>query len=108
MGGVSLVTLSACESGLGRTERGDEVMGFNRSFLNAGASSLVSSLWPVDDDSTEFLMTAMYTELSRGADLQLAMQKAQIAAMKRPRFQHPFFWAPFVLIGDWREQVARP
>lgn len=81
-------------------------MGFNRSFLSAGASSLVSSLWPVDDDSTGFLMTAMYTELSRGADLLRAMQQAQIAAMKRPRFQHPFFWAPLVLIGDWRQHLA--
>ena len=106
MGGVSLVTLSACESGLGKTESGDEVVGFNRSFLSAGASGLVSSLWPVDDDSTEFLMTAMYTELARGADLVRAMQQAQIAAMKRPRFQHPFFWAPFVLIGDWRQRLA--
>jgi CHAT domain-containing protein/Tfp pilus assembly protein PilF len=106
MGGVSLVTLSACESGLGKTERGDEVVGFNRSFLSAGASGLVASLWPVDDDSTEFLMTAMYTELARGTDLMRAMQQAQMESMKRPRFQHPFFWAPFVLVGDWRQRLA--
>ncbi len=104
--GVSLVALSACESGLGSSPRGDEVLGFTRSFLAAGASSLVSSLWPVDDDSTEFLMTAMYGELAKGDELVIAMQKAQIASMKRPRFRHPFFWAAFNVLGDWRQQLG--
>jgi CHAT domain-containing protein len=103
---VSLVALSACESGLGSSPKGDEVLGFTRSFLTAGASSLVSSLWPVDDDSTEFLMTTMYGELARGADLAAAMQAAQIASMKRPRFRHPFFWAPFAVTGDWRHRFT--
>jgi CHAT domain-containing protein len=106
LSGVSLVTLSACESGLGSSPKGDEVLGFTRSFLTAGASSLVSSLWPVDDDSTEFLMTTMYAELAKGADLAAAMQTAQVASMKRPRFRHPFFWAPFAVMGDWRHQVG--
>jgi CHAT domain-containing protein len=99
---VSLVTLSACESGLGKIARGDEILGFTRSFLSAGAASLIVSLWPVADDSTELLMTTLYGELAKGVDLQLAMQTAQVTVLKRSRFAHPFFWAPFNLIGDWR------
>jgi CHAT domain-containing protein len=100
--GVSLVTLSACESGLGRIARGDEIQGFTRSFLTAGASGLVASLWPVADDSTELLMTTLYTELAGGAEAIDAMRKAQIAVLTQKPFAHPFFWAPFNLIGDWR------
>lgn len=100
--GVSLVTLSACESGLGRITRGDEILGFTRSFLTAGASGLVASLWPVADDSTELLMTTLYGELSRGSEAIDAMRRAQIAVLTQKKFAHPFFWAPFNLIGDWR------
>lgn len=103
---VSLVTLSACESGLGKIARGDEILGFTRSFLSAGASSLIVSLWPVADDSTELLMTTLYGELTKGADLQQAMQKAQVTVLKRREFAHPFFWAPFNVMGDWRQTFS--
>lgn len=103
---VSLVTLSACESGLGRIARGDEILGFTRSFLTAGASGLVVSLWPVSDDSTELLMTTLYGELARGTEAIDAMRRAQIAVLSQKKFTHPFFWAPFNLIGDWRLRAA--
>jgi CHAT domain-containing protein len=102
---VSLVTISACESGLGRVATGDEILGFTRSFLMAGTSVLIVSLWPVADESTELLMTSLYADLAKGVDVQRAMQDAQIAVLKRPRFAHPFFWAPFNVIGDWRLEV---
>jgi CHAT domain-containing protein len=102
---VSLVTLSACESGLGRIARGDEIMGFTRSFLSAGASTLMVSLWPVADDSTELLMTTVYGELAKGRPAIAAMQTGQLAVLKKPQFAHPFFWAPFDLMGDWRMQI---
>ena len=102
LSGVSLVTLSACESGLGRIARGDEILGFTRSFLTAGASGLVASLWPVADDSTELLMTTFYGQLARGTEAIDAMREAQRAVLAQRRFAHPFFWAPFNLIGDWR------
>ena len=102
LNGVSLVTLSACESGLGRVANGDEVLGFTRSFLSAGASSMVVSLWPVSDDATKLLMSTLYGALAHGTDLQMAMQKAQLAVLHQPGMQHPFFWAPFNAIGDWR------
>lgn len=100
--GVSLVTLSACESGLGRVARGDEILGFTRSFLSAGARGLLVSLWPVADDSTELLMSTFYERLAHGAEAIDAMRAAQLAVRANPRFAHPFFWAPFNLIGDWR------
>jgi len=107
MQGNALVTLSACESGLGRIAQGDEVLGFTRSFLSAGTSSLISSLWPVSDDATAILMGTLYAELAKGRDIQQAMQAGQLAVLKEPRLSHPFFWAPFNLIGNWRLKVGR-
>lgn len=100
--GVALVTLSACESGLGRIARGDEVLGFTRSFLEAGSSSLIASLWPVSDSATELLMSRLYRELAQGRDVQTAIRTAQLTLLHDPRFAHPFYWAPFNLIGNWR------
>lgn len=99
---TSLVTVSACESGLGRIARGDEIMGLSRSFFSAGADGLVMSLWPVADDSTELLMTTFYGELSRGSELIDALQKAQLSVMRHKGFAQPFFWAPFSASGNWR------
>ena len=106
MQGNALVTLSACESGLGKIAQGDEVLGFTRSFLSAGTSSLISSLWPVSDDATEVLMSTLYAELAKGRDIQRAMQAGQLAVLKDPKMSHPFFWAPFNLIGNWRLTVG--
>ena len=106
MDGTALVTLSACESGLGRVQDGDEVLGFTRSFLSAGSSSLIASLWPVSDDATSVLMSTLYGELSKGRDIQKAMQAGQLAVLKDPKMSHPFFWAPFNLIGNWRLTVG--
>lgn len=103
---VSLVTLSACESGLGRVADGDEVLGFTRSFLAAGASGLIVSLWPVSDDATKLLMSTLYDELAKGSDVQVAMQRAQLAVLRSKGMDHPFFWAPFNVIGDWRLTVG--
>lgn len=106
MQGSALVTLSACESGLGKIAQGDEVLGFTRSFLSAGTSSLISSLWPVSDDATAVLMGTLYGELAKGRDIQRAMQAGQLAVLKDPKMSHPFFWAPFNLIGNWRLTVG--
>jgi len=98
---ASLVTLSACDTGLGRVSRGDEVWGFTRAFLNAGASALVVSLWPVADDSTPLLMEHFYRSL-REQPARRALRAGQLAVLRAPRTAHPFFWAPFSLVGDWR------
>lgn len=105
--GTAMIALSACESGLGRVEDGDEVLGFTRSFLSAGTSTLLASLWPVSDAATETLMTTLYDDLAKGESVQDAMRDAQRAVLANPETAHPFFWAPFNLIGNWRLKVQK-
>lgn len=107
LGGVGLLALSACESGLGKVEDGDEVLGFTRAFLSAGTSSLLASLWPVSDKATETLMTTLYGDLAKGINVQDAMRDAQRTVLSNPATAHPYYWAPFNLIGNWRLRVAR-
>ncbi len=95
-----LVTLSACDSALGRIARGDEILGFTRSFLSAGASTVIASLWPVADDATRQLMTRFYRDATQGADAMQALRNAQLEVMRGRGQAHPFFWAPFNVIGD--------
>jgi CHAT domain-containing protein/tetratricopeptide (TPR) repeat protein len=104
---VALVTLSACETALGRVERGDEIMGFTRAFFYAGASALIVSMWPVSDESTALTMRTFYASLTRGDEAIDAMRNAQLAVLANSRFSHPFYWAPFDLMGGWRLSVAQ-
>lgn len=103
---VSLVTISACESGLGRIAAGDEVLGFPRSFLTAGARGVISSLWPVSDESTEVLMTTFYKSLANGTAAADALRQGQLAVLNTRGSAHPFYWAPFNLIGDGRLKLS--
>jgi CHAT domain-containing protein len=89
-----LVTLSACESGLGKVSSGDEIWGFTRSFLSAGARALLVSLWPVADESTELLMTRFYQNSEqRKGSAGLAAPSRKLDLARNPKFAHPFFWA---------------
>lgn len=96
-----LVTLSGCDSGLGKVNDGDEFFGFKRTFLAAGARSLLVSLWPVEDESTASLMSAFYRELRERPMIE-ALRQAQLSLLKSAAHADPVFWAPFVLVGDWR------
>ncbi|MCE1180785.1 MAG: CHAT domain-containing protein, partial [Rhodocyclales bacterium] len=95
---ADLVTLSACETGLGKTLSGDDVLGLNRGFLYAGASNIVSSLWEVDDEATSQLMQAFYRQLKNGSTKQEALRQAQLQLRKN--FPDPIFWAAFYLTGE--------
>jgi len=91
------VVLSACESGRSRVLGGDDVIGLPRAFLGAGAVAVVVSLWLVPDETTAGIMADLYRELGAGAGLATALRRVQLElAARRP---HPYFWAPFVLIG---------
>jgi CHAT domain-containing protein len=94
---VELVVLSGCATGLNVVAPGDELMGLVRGLLQAGAQSLVLSLWDVHDDSTKEFMIEFYTQLQRGQSKAQAMQTASISL--RERRPHPYHWAPFLLIG---------
>ena len=96
---ADLVTLSACETGLGKVANGDDVVGLTRGFMYAGASTIVASLWQVDDQATSFLMTRFYDNL-RQSDKREALRQAQLDTRKK--FAHPFYWAAFQLTGAAR------
>ncbi|TAL28344.1 MAG: CHAT domain-containing protein [Nitrospirae bacterium] len=96
-----LVTLSACETGLGVVTGGDEIIGMNRAFIYAGAPSIVASLWSVSDISTAQLMEKFYKNLKTMTKDE-AMQKAQMDLIRSKDFSEPFFWAPFYLSGAWK------
>jgi hypothetical protein len=94
---ASLVTLSACETGLSRIAPGDEMVGLVRGFLMGGAPSVVATLWTVEDASTAALMQDFYARLCAGARPSTALCSAQSALAKRGH--HPFYWAAFALHG---------
>jgi len=93
---ADLVTLSACETGLGKVANGDDVVGFTRGFLYAGASSIVSSLWQVDDAATSVLMQSFYDNLSK-MDKRSALRNAQLST--KAKYHHPYYWAAFQMTG---------
>jgi CHAT domain-containing protein len=127
---ANLVTLSACETALVKGEegdfpQGDDLVGLSRAFIHAGTPSVVASLWKVSDDSTVELMRAFYRNL-KGMSKAEALRKAQLdlmnssiqfrvarspggiiqSSISQPDIaiecSHPFFWAPFILVGDWK------
>ena len=99
--GAGLVTLSACETGLGRLERGEGVVGLTRAFLAAGAQSVMMSLWKVNDRSTALLMERFYRGLLKdGAPGAAALAQAKRALLRSAETRSPFYWAPFVLAGS--------
>jgi CHAT domain-containing protein len=94
---ADLVTLSACETGLSKIANGDDLVGLIRGFLYAGSSSIVASLWKVDDLATSQLMTRFYKEMDR-TDKREALRTAQLETKKK--YPHPYYWASFQLTGN--------
>jgi CHAT domain-containing protein len=127
---ANLVTLSACDTALVRGEwktfpQGDDLIGLTRAFIHAGTPSILASLWKVSDDSTVELIGDFYRNL-RSMSKAEALRQAQLrllgssagsaggqkgtnaspSSLKRdampPEWAHPFYWAPFILVGDWK------
>jgi CHAT domain-containing protein len=99
---ADLVVLSACQTGLGMLRSGEGIIGLTRAFMYAGTPSIVVSLWNINDRSTAVFMKNFYKYLMQGNDKSKALQLAKLDMLQseRPLYRHPFFWAPFVLIGD--------
>ncbi len=95
---AELVTLSGCSTGLNAVVGGDELLGLVRGLLYAGTRSVLVTLWDVDDQSTAEFMKAFYGHLNSTSDKAVALQQAMRCV--REVFPHPYFWAPFVLIGE--------
>jgi CHAT domain-containing protein len=94
--GTDLVTLSACETGLGEIKHGEGVYGLQRAFLAAGAESVLMSLWKVSDEETATFMIELYRRLSQGLSVREAYRQTLREMQKR--FPAPFHWGAFVLL----------
>jgi CHAT domain-containing protein len=100
---AQVVVLSACQTGLGGSVRGEGLVGLTRGFMYAGTPRLVVSLWSVDDDATAALMSSFYTKmLSQGMLPAQALRQAQLEMWEQDKWKSPYFWAAFTLQGDWR------
>jgi CHAT domain-containing protein/tetratricopeptide (TPR) repeat protein len=107
LSGVHWVILSACETGTGEVLSGEGVFGLERAFRIAGARTLITSLWAVEDDAARRWMHAFYQQgLHRGRDVIGSVREANLSVLRERRERgestHPFYWAPFIATGDWR------
>jgi len=99
---AKLVVLSGCETGLGRPVRGEGLVGLSRAFFHAGAEQVISTLWQVPDIATAELMGSFYRALLQdGMPAPQALRVAQLEIRKSGKWGNPYYWAPFVLQGDW-------
>jgi len=100
---ADLAVLSACNTGLGKLSRGEGIVGISRAFMYAGVPSLVVSLWSVDDKATSEIMKSFYKHLQAGLNKKQSLRQAKIDYLNTVsgNSNDPFYWAPFILIGDW-------
>jgi CHAT domain-containing protein len=102
----ALVTLSACDTALGKHVRGEGIVGLSRAFFYAGADAVVASLWSVSDRSTARFMTEFYTALARGAPAHVALRQAKLRLLSDQAWHEPFYWAAFIVTGNGAWQGA--
>ncbi len=97
-----LIVLSACQTALGKDIRGEGLIGMSRGFLYAGSKRIVASLWKVDDSATAEFMKRFYTNhLQKGMPASKALQQTKNEMKKIRRYQSPYYWSAFTLLGDW-------
>jgi CHAT domain-containing protein len=98
-----LVVLSACQTALGKEIKGEGLVGLTRGFMYAGSPRVVASLWRVPDRATAELMKRFYKGmLEEGQRPAAALRAAQVSLWKEQRWRDPYYWAAFVLQGEWR------
>ena len=99
---ADLVVLSGCRTALGKHVRGEGLIGLTRGFLFAGASQVMASLWPVRDRAAAHMAVHFYRGLlGEGLPASTALRRAQIRMWEERRWRDPYYWAAFVLQGDW-------
>jgi CHAT domain-containing protein len=99
--GTKLVTLSACDTGVGDVRNGEGVYGLRRAFVLAGTETLVMTLWPVGDGIARETMVSYYTELRAGLGRGDALRQSKLAILAKPNRSHPYYWAGFIQSGEW-------
>lgn len=106
---TQLVVLSACRTGLGKDVKGEGLVGLTRGFMYAGSKSVIASLWKVDDRATAELMKYFYQGMfAEGLTPAAALRKAKESMWRQPRWRAPFFWAAFVLQGEYKNSIPVP
>jgi len=99
---ADLVVLSSCDSALGKDLEAEGIIGLPRGFLYAGAKSVIASLWKVNDDATAALMSRLYARIKKGESPGLALRGAQLEMLRDEQWSNPYYWAAFVLQGDYK------
>lgn len=99
--GTKLVVLSACDTGVGEVKNGDGVYGLRRALFLAGTESQLMSLWPVSDRSTRDLMIRYYEALVQDVGRGEALRRVQLQMLRSKVHSHPYYWASFILTGEW-------
>lgn len=100
---ADVVTLSACQTGLGKSIRGEGLVGLTRGFMYAGSPRVIVSLWSVNDEATAELMTRFYQRMISGKERPAAaLRAAQQQLRKMPQWSAPYYWAAFTLQGEWK------
>jgi len=101
---VDMVSLSACETALGKSIRGEGLVGLTRGFMYAGASRVMASLWKVEEEATAELMKTFYEGVLGKQQLRpaAALRQAQIEMWRRPNRRAPYYWSAFVMQGEWK------
>ncbi|MBF0144391.1 MAG: CHAT domain-containing protein [Magnetococcales bacterium] len=98
LAGTRLAVLSACETGLGEIHEGEGVYGLRRSFQEAGAEAVISSLWEVSDAGTQALMTGLYGRLAEGKSVHDALLESQRAMLASKEWSYPYVWSAFMMV----------
>ena len=98
----SIAILSACKTAFGEEIGGEGMTGLSRAFFTAGIPSIVASLWNVEDNATKELMVEFHKRYINGDSPSISLKKAQNYLIQNTKYNNPIFWAPFVLIGDYK------
>jgi CHAT domain-containing protein len=96
---ADLITLSSCESGFGKLDQAEGILGLNRAFIYSGAPNVVFSLWKVYDKVSSQLMVDFYREVLNGVSYSTSLRKAKLELLKKPKTAAPHYWSPYLLIG---------
>ncbi len=102
------MTLSACQTALGKLVTGEGMVGLTQAFFFAGASSVVASLWNVNDEATARFMSLFYGHLGDGLSRAEALRLARVDLRRDERYRHPYYWAPYILLGEAQKGVTFP
>jgi len=104
---AELTVLSACQTALGKDIKGEGFVGLTHSFISAGSRSVVASLWKVDDRATAALMDEFYQSmLQKGMSPAAALRAAKLKVMQDKRWSNPYFWAGFVVQGEYTNRIT--